>query len=88
MVEERILARASDKRSMNELVVEAGQFNKASTEAADRQSIMEELMREYNNECNSSSSSSSSSVIIMSVIAVLGRGPGFCIPEEATLLLA
>ena len=53
VIEERILARASDKRSMTDLVVEAGQFHKSAQDASDKAMMMEELMREYNRENNS-----------------------------------
>lgn len=45
-VEERILARATDKLNMNSLVVEAGKFNKDSR-ADERRQMLEELLKEY-----------------------------------------
>ena len=45
-VEERILARATDKLNMNSLVVEAGKFNKDS-QASERRQMLEELLKEY-----------------------------------------
>lgn len=45
-VEERILARATDKLNMNSLVVEAGKFNKDSR-AHERKQMLEELLKEY-----------------------------------------
>ncbi|KAJ8599552.1 hypothetical protein CTAYLR_007117 [Chrysophaeum taylorii] len=45
-VEERILARATDKLNMNSLVVEAGKFNKDSR-AHERRQMLEELLKEY-----------------------------------------
>jgi len=45
-VEERILARATDKLNVNSLVVEAGKFNKESR-AHERRKMLEELLREY-----------------------------------------
>ena len=50
-VEERILARATDKLNMNSLVVEAGKFNKDSR-ASDRRAMVAELLKEYDDkEC-------------------------------------
>lgn len=49
-IEERILSRASDKRAMTGLVVEAGKFNKSSNEEGllnDRKEMMEALLKEY-----------------------------------------
>lgn len=48
-IEERILARATDKKNLNSLAVEAGQFNKASRGAntEDRKEMMTNLLKEW-----------------------------------------
>jgi hypothetical protein len=49
-MEERILSRASDKRAMTGLVVEAGKFNRNTNEdnmLSDRKEMMEALLKEY-----------------------------------------
>lgn len=52
-VEERILARATDKRNLNGLVVEAGRFNVRSNTAAsahaqqENREMMESLLKEW-----------------------------------------
>ncbi|KAJ1441487.1 SNF2 family N-terminal domain-containing protein [Ochromonadaceae sp. CCMP2298] len=48
-VEERILARATDKRNLNGLVVEAGQFNAQKKASAQQESkeMMESLLKEW-----------------------------------------
>jgi hypothetical protein len=49
VVEERILARATDKRNLNGLVVEAGKFNNAkdSEEADSNKAMVESLLKEW-----------------------------------------
>jgi ATP-dependent helicase STH1/SNF2 len=48
VMEERILARATDKRNLTGLVVEAGKFNRTEDEdGGDRKAMMEALLKEY-----------------------------------------
>ena len=52
LVEERILARATDKRNLNGLVVEAGKFNNKSgdpkvDEAESNKAMVESLLKEW-----------------------------------------
>ena len=48
-IEERILARATDKKNLNSLAVEAGQFNKSNTVSSteDRKEMMANLLKEW-----------------------------------------
>jgi ATP-dependent helicase STH1/SNF2 len=48
VMEEKILARATDKRNLTGLVVEAGKFNRTeSVDGGDRKAMMEALLKEY-----------------------------------------
>lgn len=49
LIEERILARATDKRNLTGLVVEAGKFNVRSSESAqqEKQELMESMLNEW-----------------------------------------
>lgn len=58
-IEERILARATDKLNMNSLVVEAGKFNKDSR-AHERRQMLETLLKEYAGDDQNSNAGSSS----------------------------
>mmetsp|Transcript_14910 Transcript_14910/g.22432 ORF Transcript_14910/g.22432 Transcript_14910/m.22432 type:complete len:1326 (+) Transcript_14910:95-4072(+) len=53
MIEEKILARATDKRNLTGLVVEAGKFNRskegAEKDGGDRKALVEALLKEYTN---------------------------------------
>jgi ATP-dependent helicase STH1/SNF2 len=54
-VEEKILSRATDKLNMNELVVEAGKFDKRSVESdnsLERKRMMEVLLTDFENNAN------------------------------------
>lgn len=53
VIEEKIIARATDKRNLTGLVVEAGKFNQSKGEKDgggdenDRKAMMEALLKEY-----------------------------------------